>query len=79
MSTFDDKLNKHIDKIIALQNSEREKMLTLDELKEIDLSLGVTEEEWVQMMEKADKEVKLAQNHFYYKNYKDAYSTAESA
>jgi len=79
MSNFDDKLNKHIDKVIALQNKEREKMLTLEELKEVDLSLGVTEEEWEQMMQKADNELKLAQNHFYYKNYKDAYSTAESA
>lgn len=79
MSSFDEKLNKHIDKVIALQNTEREKMLTLEELKEVDMTLGVTEEEWEQMMQKADKEVKLAQNHFYYKNYKDAYSTAESA
>ncbi len=79
MSSFDDKLNKHIDKVIALQNSKRDGMLSLEELKEVDLSLGVTEEEWEQMMQKANKEVTLAQNHFYYKNYKDAYSTAESA
>lgn len=79
MSNFDDKLNKHIDKVIAIQNNKREKMLTLDELKEIDLSLGVTEEEWNQMMQKANDELKLAQNHFYYKNFKDAYTTAESA
>lgn len=79
MGTFDEKLNKHIDKVIALQNTEKEKMLSLEELKETDLSLGVTEEEWQQMMQKADDELKLAHNHFYYKNYKDAYSTAESA
>ena len=79
MSTFDEKLNKHIDKVIALQNSNRDRMLSLDELKELDLSLGMTEEEWNLMMEKADKNVALAQNHFYYKNYRDAYSTAESA
>ena len=53
MSTFDEKLNKHIDKVIALQRSEQEKMLSLEELKEIDMSLGVTEEEWEQMMGKA--------------------------
>ena len=79
MSDFNTKLDKHIDKVISLQNSQREQMLSLDELKEIDLSLGVTEEEWEKMMQKADAEVKLAQNHFYYKNYKDAYLTAESA
>lgn len=79
MSSFDEKLNKHIDKVIAIQQSEQEKMLSLEELKEIDMSLGVTEEEWEQMMEKAKKEAALAQNHFYYKNYNDAYSTAESA
>ncbi len=79
MSNFDDKLNKHIDKVIALQNSERDRMLSPDELKELDLSLGMTEGEWKKMMEKADKNVELAQNHFYYKNYRDAYSVAESA
>lgn len=79
MSSFDEKLNKHIDKVIALQHREQEKMLSLEELKEIDMSLGVTEEEWEQMMEKAKKDTGLAQNHFYYKNYNDAYTTAESA
>lgn len=79
MNAFDEKLNKHIDKVIALQKSEQEKMLSLEELKEIDMSLGVTEEEWEQMMKKADKEVELSQNHFYYKNYGEAYITAESA
>ncbi len=79
MSSFEKKLNKHIDKVLALQKSEEEKMLSLEELKEIDMDLGVTEEEWEQMMEKAKEEEKLAQNHFYYKNYKDAYTTAESA
>jgi len=79
MGSFENKLDKHIDKVISLQNSQRERMLSLEELKEVDLSLGVTEEEWEKMMQKADDEVKLAQNHFYYKNYKDAYLTAESA
>ncbi len=79
MSTFEEKLNKHIDKVIALQNSEREKMLSPEELKELDLSLGMTEEEWTAMMKKAEKNVDLAQKHLYYKNYRDAYTTAESA
>ncbi len=79
MGSFENKLDKHIDKVISLQNSQRERMLSLEELKEVDLSLGVTEEEWEKMMQKADDEVKLAQNHFYYKNYQDAYLTAESA
>lgn len=79
MSTFDNKLNNHIDKVLQLQNSEREKMLSLEDLKELDLSLGVTEEEWEQMMKKAEKEVELAQNHIHYKNYTEAYKTAESA
>lgn len=79
MGSFNEKLNKHIDKVITLQNSKREDMLSLEELKEVDLSLGVTEKEWEQMMQKADKEVTLAENHFYYKNYREAYSTAESA
>jgi len=65
MGSFETKLDKHINKVIALQNSQREKMLSLDEIKELDLSLGVTEEEWKKMMQKAEAEVKLAQSHFY--------------
>lgn len=79
MGSFENKLDKHIEKVISLQNTQRERMLSLEELKEVDLSLGVTEEEWEKMMQKADDELKLAHNHFYYKNYKDAYLTAESA
>jgi len=79
MSTFEDKLNNHIDKVLDFQRNQEEKMLSLEELKEIDKTLGVTEEEWNQMMEKAEKEAKLAKDHFYYKNYNDAYKTAESA
>jgi LemA protein len=79
MSSFDEKLNNHIDKVVALQHSREERMLTLEELKELDLSLGVTEDEWNQMLLKAEKDADLAQNHFYYKNYRDAYKTAESA
>jgi len=79
MSSFDEKLNNHIDKVVALQHSEQEKMLSLEQLKELDMGIGVTEEEWNQMMLRAEKEADLAQNHFYYKNYRDAYKTAESA
>ncbi len=79
METFEDKISKHTEKVIALLNDEKEKMLSLEELKELDLSLGMTEEEFNKMMQKADKNVELAQNHFYYKNYRDAYETAESA
>jgi LemA protein len=79
MNTFDEKLNTHIDKVIALQRSQQDKMLSVEELKELDMSMGITEEEWNQMMQKADKDTDLAQNHFYYKNYRDAYKTAESA
>jgi hypothetical protein len=69
MSTFEDKLNKHIDKVLDFQRNQEEKMLSLEELKEIDKSLGVTEEEWMQMMAKADNEAELAQEHFYYKKF----------
>ncbi len=79
MDTFEDKISKHTEKVIALLNDEKEKMLSLEELKELDLSLGMTEEEFNEMMQKAEKNVELAQNHFYYKNYRDAYATAESA
>lgn len=79
MDTFDKKLNKHIDKMLEIQRKQDDKALTLEELKEIDMSLGISEKEWEAMMQKAEKSAELAQSHFNYGNFREAYSTAETA
>lgn len=79
MDQFEDKLNKHIDKVLELQRNKETKPLSLEELKEVDLSLGMTEEEWDAMMQKVDEYVQMAQSHMKYGNFVEAYKAAENA
>jgi LemA protein len=79
MEKFEDKLNKHIDKVLELQRNKETRPLSLEEFKELDLSLGMTEEEWNAMMQKADEYVQMAKSHMQYGNYIEAYKAAESA
>ena len=79
MDEFEDKLNRHIDKVLELQRNRESRPLSLQELKEVDLSLGMTEEEWEAMMKKADDFVQTANSHMQYENYIEAYKAAENA
>lgn len=79
MEQFEDKLNKHIDKVLELQRNKETRPLSLQELKEVDFSLGMTEEEWNVMMQKADEYVQVAHSHIQYGNFIEAYKAAESA
>ncbi len=72
----DTKLQKYIKKLLEIQEENKNKPLKLSELREIALSGGIEEFEWDEMMQQADKNVKVAQNHFFYKNYQDAFDTA---
>lgn len=56
-----------------------ERPLTLDELKELAVSMGVTEEQWQALLVKAKKHLKLADDHLKVRNYKDAISEGEQA
>jgi len=79
MDDFEGKLNKHIDKVLELQRNKESKPLTLEELKEVDLSLGMTEEEWEALMQKVEENVQVAQSHMQYNNFVEAYKAAETA
>jgi len=63
--------------MLALQQQYKEKALSLDELKEIALSVGVKEFEWKEMMEDAEKNADLANRHVHFKNYHAAFETAQ--
>ncbi len=56
-----------------------ERPLTLDELKELAISMGVTEEGWQGMLVNAQKHLKLADDHLKARNYKDAVIEGEQA
>jgi len=56
-----------------------ERALTLDELKELAVSMGVSEEQWQALLIKAQKHLRLADDHLKAKNYKDSISEGEQA
>lgn len=62
-----------------VDNTIGERPLTLDELKELAISMGVTEEGWQGLLVKAAKHLKLADDHLKARNYKDAVSEGEAA
>lgn len=79
MEDFDRKMNKHISKVLELQRNQESSPLSLEELKELDLSMGMTEEEWESLMKKADEHAETAQSHLNYKNFTEAYKAADFA
>lgn len=76
---MEDKLNLQIKKLLELQQELKQKPLTLEELKEIALSSGIQEFEWTEMLETAEKDTNLAQQHMQFGNYQDAYDRASEA
>ncbi|MBK7129760.1 MAG: LemA family protein [Crocinitomicaceae bacterium] len=56
-----------------------ERPLTLSELKELAISMGLNEEQWQALLVKAQKHLKLADDHLKARNYKDAVLEGEQA
>lgn len=59
--------------------SLEERPLTLSELKELAISMGLNEEQWEALLVKAQKHLKLADDHLKARNYKEAISEGEQA
>ena len=70
------KLQNYIRTLLQIQEQNKNKPLKLDELKQVAISSGIPEFEWNEMMREADKNAEIAQNHFYYQNYQDAFETS---
>lgn len=77
MSLTDENLNILVRQMLKLQEDNKNKALTLDELKQVAISAGIKEFEWTEMQENANQNAEVAQKHFYFKNYQDAYDTAQ--
>ena len=77
----EDKFKAHIRTVVeqAEGDSLAERPLTLSELKELAISMGLSEEEWDEMQAKAHIHLKLAQDHLKARNFNDAIADAEKA
>ncbi|MFT5779464.1 MAG: tetratricopeptide (TPR) repeat protein [Crocinitomicaceae bacterium] len=79
MTFSEDKFKEHIKQVVATQNKDSDRSLTLDELKELAESMGVSESEWNELMLKAEVSLNTGLAHLKVQNYTDAIASAEEA
>lgn len=79
MSYSEDKFRDHIQKMVENTQVDSDRPLTLAELKELALSMGMVDSEWDALMLKANDSLELAKNHLTVKNFMNAVESAEEA
>lgn len=79
MSYSEDKFRDHIRTMVEKTSVDHERPLTLDELKELALDMGLLESEWDALLLKAEDSLQLAMKHLAVKNYQNAVESAEEA
>lgn len=77
----EEKFKQHIKTVVseAEGDSLTERPLTLDELRELAISMGMSDEEWDILQNKAHVHLKLAEDHLKARNFEQAIQDAEKA
>ncbi|CAG5086626.1 LemA family protein [Parvicella tangerina] len=79
MDTFDEIIQKHMLSVKQMGILEGEIDISKEELKEISQDLGMTADDWEQVMKEADERLALAQSHMQHKSYRECLKTAQDA
>lgn len=83
MDYNEQKFKEHIKAVVeASQQTDdtlEERPLTLDELKELAVSMGMTEEQWNALQKKAHEHLKAADDHLKARNFREAIVEAEKS
>lgn len=79
MEASDELIQKHLAKVAEAQLNADDGILTLEDLKQINMELGVTEQQWEQLMQESNKLITLAKDHLIYRNFQDAMSAVDQA
>ena len=79
MSYSEEKFRDHIRLMVEKSQVDSNRPLTLAELKELALSMGLNDSEWDNLLLKADESLELAKKHLGVKNFLNAAESAEEA
>ena len=83
MDYHEEKFKEHIKAVVeASQQSDEtleERPLSLAELKELAISMGMTEEQWDKLQKKAHEHLKAADDHLKARNFREAIAEAEKS
>ncbi|MCH2022642.1 MAG: LemA family protein [Saprospiraceae bacterium] len=75
----DEKIKLHLKQVAEVQRTADKNVLTLQDLKELNLGIGVSEKEWNELLDKAADFLALANSHLSRNNFYDALECAEKA
>ena len=75
----DKKIKIHLKNVEKFKIEQHRNVLSLNDLKELNLNIGLSELERSELMEKAEQYLTLANNHLRGNNYTDALENAEKA
>lgn len=79
MANSDETLQVFINKMLQLQNEQRDKPLSQAELKQIALDIGMTEEDWLESQKIYQGHLKSGQGHLNRRNWSDAIKELDQA
>jgi tetratricopeptide (TPR) repeat protein len=79
MSYSEEKFRDHIRKMVQKTQVDSDRPLTLAELKELALDMGMVDSEWDALLLKAEEHLELAKKHLAVKNFMNAVDSAEEA
>ena len=75
----DEKIKIHLENVEKFKTEQHKNVLSLQDLKELNLNIGLSELEWSELMDKAAHHLTLAKNHLKGNNYTDAFNNADKA
>ncbi len=77
--TSDDALDRYVKKLTELQYQRQETLYTDEELKQIALDSGLTEQDWQEAQTRAETQKQRGKNHVVHANWQDAVEELEAA
>ncbi|MCU0445657.1 MAG: LemA family protein [Microscillaceae bacterium] len=79
MANSDEILQAYINKMLNLHSEKRDRPFTAQELKQMALDMGMSEEDWLTSQQDFEAHLKSGQGHIMYENWEDAIKELENA
>ncbi len=79
MDYNEEKFKQHIKEVVATTDIDSDRPLALSELKELALSMGLSDSDWDKLLNEAEGQLSVAEKHLLARNFVDAVQAADKA
>lgn len=79
MDYNEEKFKQHIKEVVATSDIDSDRPLTLSELKELAISMGLSDSDWDKLLNEAEGHLSVAEKHLSARNFIDAVQAADKA